>query len=205
MPSPSVSASHREFVAQAARLRELALAFHPLAEQYRKLMAEMIMLQAFYLFESAMASIAAKLCCGGRYADGVQPILLHASTSIEDALNNMRTFGRQRPKGILKWNRSDEMNGNLQYLMDPADHYRATCRHHSGRLNEMRIVRNHIAHANASTRQEYSPVVGRRLGGVPARLPSPGLFVQRQIAPGITILTEYIATMTAVVRDVAKV
>jgi hypothetical protein len=205
VPSPSVSASHREFVAHAARLRELALAFHPLAEQYRKLMAEMIMLQAFYLFESAMESIAAKLCCGGRYADGVRPFLLHASTSVEDALNNMRAFGRQHPKGILKWNKSDEMNGNLRYLMDSTDHYRTTCRHHSGRLNEMRIVRNHIAHANASTRREYVLVVGRRLGGVPARLPSPGLFVQRQIAPSTTILIEYIATMTAIVRDVARV
>ena len=60
----------------------------------------------------------------------------------------------------------------VRYLMDPADHYRATCRDDSGRVNEMRIIRNHVAHANAGTRQEYSTVVGRRLGAVPAR-PAP--------------------------------
>src|SRR3954451_1912044 len=164
----------------------------------------MITLQSFYFFENTMEVIAAKLCCGGKYGDGAKPALLHPSKSIEDALINMRTYGRKKPKGILKWNKSKEMTGNLRHLMDAADHYCTTCRNHSGRINEMRVVRNHIAHGNAGTRAEYTKVVGRRLGGVPARLPSPGLLVQQQFTPGTMLLTEYIATMTAIVRHVAK-
>jgi hypothetical protein len=200
-----VVVSHKDYVAQADRLRELAAHMPAFAANYQFLLSEMIALQAFYFFESAIESIAAKLVCGAYYADGVVPSITHAATTIDDALVHMRTVGRPRPKGLLKWNRASEITGNVRYVMAGAEHFCVACRNHSARINEIRMVRNHIAHNNSGTRAEYATVVARRLGAGPRRVPRPGAFLLRQFTPGTTLLVEYVVTLGAIVRDAAKI
>jgi hypothetical protein len=190
---------------QADKLRTLTQGFGVLAPDYRLMLAEMIILQAFYLFELAIEDIAAKLVCGAKYGDGAVPALLHNSRSIDDALIAMRTLGRKKPKGILKWNKTKEINANVRHVMAPAENFCAACRNHSARLNEIRIVRNHIAHGNAGTKVEFAAVVQRRLGALPLRLPRPGLFVLREFTPGVPLLTEFVVALGVIVKDVAKV
>ena len=78
-------------------------------------------------------------------------------------------------------------------------------RHHGSRLNEIRIVRNHIAHGNAGTKAEFARVVQRRLGAMPYRLPRAGLFVLREFTPGVPLLVEFVVTLGAILKDAAKV
>jgi hypothetical protein len=200
-----VVVSHKDYVAQADRLRELAAHMPALAANYQSLLSEMIALQAFYFFERAIESIAAKLVCGAKYADGVVPVITHAATTIDDALTHMRTVGRAKPKGLLKWNRASEITGNVRYVMAGSEHFCIACRNHSARINEIRMVRNHIAHNNSGTRAEYAMVVARRLGAAPLRLPRPGVFLLRQFTPGTPLLLEYVVTLGAIVRDAAKI
>jgi hypothetical protein len=169
------------------------------------MLAEMITLQAFYLFETAIEDLAAKIVCGARYGDGVVPVLTHNAASIDAALIAMRTFGRTKPKGILKWNKAREINGNVRYVMPAAENFCSSCRTHSARLNEIRIVRNHIAHGNKGTRTEFARVVERRLGALPQRLPRPGAFVLREFAPGVPLLVEFVVTLGVILKDAAKV
>jgi hypothetical protein len=200
-----VAVSHRDYVAQGDRLRQLAAHMPAFAAGYQVLLAEMIALQAFYFFESAVESIAAKLVCGARYADGVVPTITHAATTIDDALTNMRTIGRPKPKGILKWNKASEITGNVQFVMSTTEHFCIACRTHSARINEIRMVRNHIAHNNPGTRRDYATVVARRLGAAPLRLPRPGVFVLREFTAGTPLLVEYVVTLGAIIRDAAKI
>jgi len=58
---------------QADKLRALVQTMGVLAPEYRQMLAEMITLQAFYLFELAIEDIAAKIVCGARYGDGAVP------------------------------------------------------------------------------------------------------------------------------------
>ncbi len=164
----------------------------------------MIALQSFYFFETAIEMVAAKLCCGARYRDGTAPVLLHRATTIDDALIKMRTMGRTKPKRILKWNKTKEINGNVRNLLSANEGFYAVCRNHSARLNEIRIVSNHIAHSSANTRNEFVSVVRRRLGAVPIRLPRPGAFVLQRTSNGNTILEEYVVTLGVIVKDAAK-
>jgi hypothetical protein len=200
-----VVVTHRDFIAQADKLRELAVHVPAFAPHYQILLSEMIALQAFYFFEGAMESLAAKLICGAHYADGVIPVITHLATSVDDALTKMRTVGRRRPKGILKWNRASEINGNVRYVMAVNEHFCAACRNHVSHINEIRIIRNHIAHGNQTTRREFEGVVIRRLGAKPLRLPRPGAFVLREFTPGTILLVEYIITLGAIVREATKI
>jgi len=202
---PSLAKSHKTFTAQAGKLRVLLSGVGVLAPDYRQLLAEMITLQAFYLFELAIEDIAAKLVCGATYGDGVVPALLHNANSIDDALIAMRSLGRTKPKGILKWNKSKEINGNVKYVLAGTENFCTASRNHSARLNEIRIVRNHIAHGNKGTKAEFAKVVQRRLGAVPQRLPRPGLFVLREFTPGVSLLTEFVVTLGVILKDAAKI
>lgn len=205
MPVASLTVSHRTYMAQADKLRALVKTVSVLAPELRQMLAEMITLQAFFLFELAIEDIAAKLMCGARYGDGTAPVVMHSARSIDAAVAAMRTVGRSKPKGILKWNKTNDINGNVRHVIDPAEHFCTACRNHSSRLNEIRIVRNHIAHGNAGTRTEFAHVVGRRLGATPQRLPRPGLFVLREFTPGVPLLTEFVVTLGAILKDAAKV
>lgn len=205
MPRPSLAASHRDFTVQADRLRKLAAYVPAFAADYQVLLGEMIALQSFYLFETAIESIAAKIVCGARYGDGTIPIVTNTAPTIEDALTSMRTLNRSRTKGILKWNRAAEIIENVRHVLDTSDTFCVACRNHSNRINEVRIVRNHIAHANQGTRQEFERVVQARLGAVPRRLPRPGAFVLREFTPGASLLSEYVVTLGVVVKEAAKI
>lgn len=169
------------------------------------MLAEMITLQAFYLFELAIEDMAAKIVCGARYGNGVMPIIMHNARSIDAALIAMRTVGRKRAKGILKWNKAAEITRNVRYVIASADSFCTACRNHGSRLNEIRIVRNHIAHGNAGTKAEFARIVSKRLGARPQRLPRPGLFVLREFTPGVPLLKEFVITLGVILRDAAKV
>jgi hypothetical protein len=200
----SLAVSHRTYLIQAERLRALVRTMPVLAPELKQMLAEMIALQAFYMFESAIEDIAAKLVCGARYGDGVAPVVTHGARSIDEALTAMRTVGRPRIKGILKWNKVKEINGNVRNLINATDHFFGACRTHSARLNEIRIVRNHIAHGTVGTKTEFAKIVGRKLGAQPRNVPRPGLFILREFTPGVPLLTEYVVTLGVVLKDAAK-
>jgi hypothetical protein len=205
MPArPSLAVTRREFMAQTARLRALCRHIPAFNADYRMLLSEMIALQAFYCFETAIEGVAAKLVCGSRYGDGTAPTVRHAARSIDDALHNMRTVGRTRPKGILKWNQAREITANVQHVMATTEAFCTACRNHASRLNEIRVVRNHIAHNNQQTKREFAGVVRRRLGALPQRLPRAGAFVLREFTPGVPLLVEFVVSLEVIVTDAMK-
>jgi len=201
---PSLAITHREFRVQTDRLRALCQHIPAFNPDYRMLLAEMIALQAFYSFETAIEDIAAKLVCGANYGDGTAPTVTCAARSIADALHSMRTVGRPRPKGILKWNKTRDITDNVRHMLATTEAFCTACRNHGSRLNEIRTVRNHIAHNNRDTKREFAGVVRRRLGGLPQRLPRAGAFVLREFTPGVLLLVEFVATLEAIVKDAAK-
>jgi hypothetical protein len=143
----------------------------------------MIALQAFYFFEIAIEDIAAKLVCGASYCDGSAAIIIHPARSIDDALLDMRTVGRPKAKGILKWNKTADITDNVRHVMAATDNFCVACRNHSARLNEIRH---------------------RRLGAMPQRIPRAGAFVLREFTPGVPLLLEFLATLAVVIKDAAK-
>lgn len=171
---------------------------------YQVLMYEMMALQAFYSFEGAMEEVAAKILCGARYVDGAVPVLTHPQTAtLDDALTAMRTVGRTKPKGIMWWNRSAEIRENVKYVIDSNENFCAMCIAHGAAINDMRVVRNHIAHNSKGTRQEYVQVVSSRLGGRPTKVPRPGAFLLQKFG-AVILIEEYVVSLEAILKAVVK-
>lgn len=205
MPQPvSVHVSQKEFSAHAARLRSLAVHVPAFSNEFKVMLSEMLLLQAFYLFEIAIEEIAAKIVCGAHYVDGTVPATKHTARTIDDAISAMRTFNRTKALNQLKWNQAKVIIANVQHVIAPGEEYCVVCTNYATAINEVRVVRNHIAHGNDDTKKQYGVVVAARLGAAPQRLPKPGGFVLRQQASGSTLLVEYITSLEAIVKAAVK-
>jgi hypothetical protein len=98
----------------------------------------------------------------------------------------------------------EKRNANFSGELATNEAFCTACRNHGSRLNEIRIVRNHIAHNNRDTRREFAGVVARRLGALPLRLPRAGAFVLREFTSGVPLLVEFVVALEVIVKDAAK-
>lgn len=200
----SLSVNYRDVVDQSVRLEDLYTSLAVLEFTHQKLTAELIFLRLFSLLELHFQSIAMKVLCGAQYLDGTGPILLHTSTNAANALSNILSHGRANPikQAQLKWSNSQSIQGNIGKLIDRNDNYRQVILNNSALIDDMRFVRNHIAHNNPDTRQKFSPVVTRYYGGY-VNTVTPGVLL---LSPRRTpcLLVEYIRSVRIIIGDLVK-
>ena len=95
----------------------------PLPPKYRKLVAEIILLRTFSVFENTVFSVACKVVCGAAYCDNSQATILVRASTMADAETKMRNHGRNRPRWNLSWTRAGEIKENVRYLIAAGDHF----------------------------------------------------------------------------------
>lgn len=168
----------------------------------QKLAAELLMLRLFDLFMDFLDGTAVRLVCGADYLDGSSPLLLQApAPSTTTARRQMETLGRSKAIS-LTWSQARSVQRNVRYLVDPTDDFRITIRNHSSSLEEMRRVRNRIAHNNSGTRSLHLDVVEARYG---ARLKgiTPGtLLLSRRLKR--PLIDEYIGSTDVLAKTLVK-
>jgi hypothetical protein len=135
-----------------------------LPPKYRKLVAEIVILRLSYLLENAITSIAVKIQCGAKYADGSLPVVMVGATNKQAALNNMIHHGRAKPRYNLKWSQVSEIKKNLKHVLNLSDNFVMVLDHHGSFIEELRRVRNRIAHNNRQSRKKYREVVKHHYG-----------------------------------------
>jgi hypothetical protein len=193
---------YRDFLRQTNRLLDLRLNTASLEPKYQKLVAEVLFLRAFGLVEKAIESITIKILCGAKYVDTSQPLVLINASSAAEARYNMMNVGRARPLFYLKWTQVAVIKKNIKYLIDPTDAFIRTLDSYNSEIEEMRHVRNHIAHGTSSTRAKYKPVV-RGYYGAYLNSITPGtlLLSPRWVPP---LIDRYIATARIFIRDIVR-
>jgi len=157
--APEVSAC----IVAIGKLEDLSKNTGSVPPAYRKLISEIAVLRLFYLLENAFEGIACRLVSGASYADGLVPSLLIHCASRAQAEHHMKTTGRQRPRQ-LKWSRVKDIKENLEFVLTPSDHLIRTFDAHGAFIEELRCVRNRIAHNSRNARQNYRPVVKQHYG-----------------------------------------
>jgi hypothetical protein len=156
---PSVLPDYRLHDAETGRLLALCGTLNTLQAAHQKLVAEIVLLRLFSLFENAISSICLKLACGAKYVDCTEPRLLVRSRSVQNARTLCQTHGRRRPRYELKWSKCSEIKNNVSHLIDPNDNIIVVMDRNGSLIDELRRVRNRIAHNNAQSRRSYGDVV----------------------------------------------
>lgn len=125
------------------------------------------MLRLFSILETTFAEISFKLACNAKYRNGNTPLILRRCGSLQQAHIAMLSYNRNRPKLYLKWTKASYIKESIEYVLDINDVFYQNIQIHGSLINEMRIVRNHIAHRSTSTKNEYISLLQTKYGGNP--------------------------------------
>lgn len=160
-----------------ALLADLA-ATRTLELRYQRLIAETALLRLFYTFDNIIESVALKLICSNTYCDGSAPVRLQPiARSLAIAANSV-AVARPRVRHI-KWTTLQDINANLATFFSPHEHLLFQRGVIDPVFEDMRHVRNHIAHGSRSTQAKFATVVAKIYPGNP-----------RGISPGKLLLSQ---------------
>lgn len=152
-----------EFFSETDRLLHLMSSTAEIDGVHRKVIAEIVHLRLSILLENNLKRIFSKICCGALYLDGSVPNLIVSHRSMVQAEAAMKTLNRAR-NHRPKWNDSPNIRQSLEHLIHPNDHCITSVRNFGSHLTDMRFIRNHIAHRNDGTRDNYKKLIRRYYG-----------------------------------------
>lgn len=172
-----------------------------LEPRYQYLIAEVVTLRLFAIFEDSIAELACKLARGARYLSGKRPCLFVNSRSLAAAQNNLANYNRK--KGIqLRWSKSKYIKEAVRYVFNPAEPFINIATINANDIDEMRIVRNHIAHKNESTKKKFKQVLRARYGSA-LKISAGSFLVSTSRAP-TPIVQEYLVKTRIILNDFAQ-
>lgn len=202
MPAPRLEVTVREATAGLLRLENFRASSQSLLPVHQYLIAELIMLRLFSIVESAIEDLACKLAVGASYANGTLPNPLVNVRSIDGAKSAMKNGGRTRPRNNLRWNRSQSIRESTSAVLSPSEPFIRYAQAHSAILNEMRQVRNHVAHRSSDSRRDYQQAV-RTAYGANSRVRVEVFLTSRQRLP-VAKIDEYLAAAKIMISDLAR-
>lgn len=153
-----------ELDSEIDKLIDLLSHISSLQPRFAKLVAEILLLRLFSSLEETIMSVTTKIGCGALYVDGSQPRLAVQSKSRQGAIDNMMKYGRKKLR-YLQWSQVKEIKENVRYIIDANEHFLNELDRHMLFIEEMRWIRNRIAHNNTTVRANYRKAILRYYGG----------------------------------------
>lgn len=151
-----------------------------LEPKFQHFVAEVILLRLFSILEITLKETALKVACKAPYRNGILPSLLKKCNSLSDAENQFTNHNRSSP-ARLKWTNASFIKDSVKKVIPPTEPYRTNLVIHGSTLEEMRKVRNHVAHRARSTFTSYMDVVNMTLGAKLNIQPGPFLTSTKRI------------------------
>lgn len=203
MPSVSVTTSYKRSINDLAILTNYINDISALEAKYQYMIGEVVMLRLFTVFETAASEIALKLACGATYRNGNNPLVHSPCRSMPDAYSKMISLNRgSKPLQYLKWTKASYINKGIKHVLDTTDSFYINIQNHSNIINEMRVVRNHIAHRTQSTGQLFN-IELKNIYGANPRLTMGAFLVSTSRHPTSNI-QRYVQTMNIILNDITK-
>jgi hypothetical protein len=199
---PSISPDYRLHDSQTSQLLSLTRTLAGLPIIVQKLVAEIVLLRLFSLFENLVSSVPAKLVAGATFVDGTTPILLTSARSSLGAQTLFRSHGRTRLRNQLPWSKAAEIKENVRHVIDARDNYVTVIDRNGVFIDEMRRVRNRIAHNNSKSRSNYRQVVRGYYGAYLNHMTPGSLLLSPRLTP--CLLDQYILRTRVLARDLVK-
>jgi hypothetical protein len=202
MPTPKLQITIRNSHQAIDKLNLFRRESESLEAKYQHFIAEMIMLRLFSVLEDSVAEIAYKLASGAVYTNGSLPTLMAQAGSIMGARGLFLNHGRSRPVQNLKWTKSKFIQQSVQYVISNTDPFISSAQRNGNIINEMRKVRNILAHRNTSARNDYREVV-RQVYGANVHI-VPGAFLSSTRRTAVSNLDRYLSSTKLVLVDMVS-
>jgi ribosomal protein S20 len=199
---PRLDLEYTFFHRETNKLIALHANINPLPPAYQKLVAEIIVLRLFDLLQNAIKSTVVKIICRARYIDGSDPLILEPAGSIHEALSKMESHNRKKPRKNLKWSKVKYINKNVEHVISRSDHLLIVLNMYASFVEEVRRVRNRIAHNNTNSREKYRLVVKTHYGAYVNSVTPGILLLSPRRTP--TIMEQYLRKCRILVKEMMK-
>ena len=169
---------------------------------YQYFIAELVIIRLFAILEETIFELACKLVSGADYIKGSKPNRLFQANSVAGAKTAMLTHGRHKPKQYLNWTKVSDIKSNTSFVMDQSDPFISFAVIHGPSIDEMRKVRNFVAHRSPRARVGYRQVIRSTYGANPPV--DAGVFLVTTNRWPTAKLDLYLNTTKIIIRELAN-
>ncbi len=202
MALPNLNISIQNCIRLIDKLQAHRIDCEHLEAKYQHFVGEMIMLRLFSIFEDTVAELAYKITAGAVYLDGSVPNIVIKAGRTQDSRAMLLTHGRNRPVDNLKWTKAKFIRESVERVIPATEPFIKNAQAHGQIIDEMRKVRNVLAHNTTTARSDFKDVI-RITYGV-NRAISPGVFLISKKHHKICNLARYMASTKLVIQELAK-
>lgn len=202
MPRLSINASYKSAIDKLNVINRYLIKSKGLQSDMQGFVAEVLMLRLFGILETCMLEVSIRIACGVPYRNGMasHPIVL--CTSKAEAMEKFHTEGRPCRINNLQFSNVHNISKTIKYVIDASEPLRIKLSRYGNEFEEMRKIRNHIAHHTQSTLSDYKQVIRTRYG---ANLKiKPGTFLISTKREPIALIETYFQTVKIIIDDVTK-
>lgn len=201
MATPSIRVTYDKAVSDIRILENYRRESLSLDPKFQHFVAEVVLLRLFSIVEISLKETALKLACQAPYRNGTTPNLLKICRSLIDAENQFINYNRTNP-ARLSWTNSKFVKESVKKVIPANKPFRTNLVVHGLILDEMRKVRNHVAHRARSTYTNYMDVVNLTFGAKLNIQPGPFLTSTKRI-PRAKI-DYYISTAKIILNEITN-
>lgn len=202
MPTPSLGVTIRETRNDIARLMRYRLESSSLNPVFQYLISELLILRLMAILESAIDELACKLVAGASYMNGAQPNRLQDAKSIADAKAIILTSRKNKNSRYLTWTTATFISDNVCNTLSQTEPFLSYAWAHANILDEMRKVRNYVAHNSLHAKAEFQQVVRATYGATPSL--QIGAFLTSTTRRTTAKIDQYIHTVPIIVSDLSR-
>lgn len=202
----TLNTDYVRFVGITTKLLDIHQRSQSLPIEYQKLIAENLMLRLFYEMDQCIEGIVLKLIRGTSYLDGNPPILLRPAFASQEAAR--KYIVRTKKLNYLEWTTLNKVTKNLSGILASTDHFLVIRNLFDGTYEEMRHVRNHVAHNTTSTKAKFTPVAQKVYASTAGISSAKFLLSKRPAVTGYIgnemVIAQYIKWSKAFIKTLSK-
>lgn len=202
MPAPRIQTAYNNALKDISVVENYRNKSKSLQPQFEGFVAEILMLRLFGILEKAVKDISCRVACGAGYLNGVRPRPTTLAHSLVNALNLFKTFNRPRTVNYLQFTNVSNTNDAIKNVIPATEPLRQNLSLYGNQFEEMRIVRNHIAHRTSDTYSKYKKVIINRYGS--ALKLKTSVFLTSTTRERIPVLDQYITIVKLMITDMVK-
>jgi hypothetical protein len=174
-----------------------------LEPQLQFAISEIVFIRSFYIFENSIAEVAYKLASGATYLNGKLPLLNTSARSQQGARSLMLTFDRIKPRQNLRWTRVRDINQSAGKVIVKSDPFFQKLLPYGNAINNMRRVRNFIAHKTSTSRSDFKDVILAEYG-VRKKYGSGKYLLAKPVTGNLRNVDRYIQSIEILLNDVCS-
>jgi hypothetical protein len=190
MPAINVGSVLNEFKEEVLRCKKLVTSMkaHRIPYFQCEQISELSFLRVYVAWEEFLEGTFSRFLCGASSISGRRPKLYASPRNIDHARKMI--IGFERGDRFADWSQRHKVTDRAELLFRDGSPFRTPIQAAGTELDEMRAIRDRIAHRSDKARNQFNGVVHKKLGT--ALMLNPGRFLLRvDLATGLTFLDFY--------------